>query len=267
IKYSHEYPVHVKALSALDQLDRRARHEPQEVARLEADLLHAEVARHLVSDLAERAPELARELPLAVEPHQVLGEVEHAARHALRRRAGHQARVVLLQHAAAARPRHDHVVALLDERAERGQVAPRAARRAGQVAAVERRHAAADLRRADDLDATPPEDADGRRARLGRVELDRRGVEERDLAALAEAGGRRLTAEPAAEAPSVARQPPAAVDAVHLLHAPAEPPVAVRPVGEPREGGAEPPEQLGVAEDAVAEPDAFARRARDARVL
>src|SRR5436190_12074860 len=188
-------PVHARA--ALDQLDRRSRHEPQEVARLEADLLHAEMARHLVGDLAERAPELARELPLA----------------------------------------------------------------------VERGHAAADLRRADDLDAAPPEDADGRRARLGRVELDRRGVEERDLAALAEAGGRRLTAEPAAEAPSVARQPPAAVDAEHLLHAPAEPPVAVRPVGEPREGGAEPPEQLGVAEEAVAEPDALARRARDARVL
>src|SRR5438046_7382340 len=58
-----------------------------------------------------------------------------------------------------------------------------------------------------------------------------------------------------------------ALDAQLLLHAPAEEPVAVRPVGEPREGGAEPPEQLGVAEDAVAEPDALARRARDARVL
>src|SRR5206468_926077 len=87
---------------------------------------------------------------------------------------------------------------------------------------------------------------------------DRRGVEERDLAALAEAGGRRLTAEPAAEAPGVARQPPAAVDAERLLHAQAEPPVAVRPVGEPREGGAEPPEQLGVAEEAVAAPAAGA---------
>src|SRR2546427_11330409 len=78
---------------------------------------------------------------------------------------------------------------------------------------------------------------------------------------------RSLTAEPAAEAPSVARQPPAAGDAERLLHAPAEPPDAVRPVGEPREGGAAPPEQLGVAEDTLTEGDALAPRERDARLL
>src|SRR5207245_11251752 len=120
-------PVHAGA--APDQLDPAPRHEPQEVARLETDLLHAEVARRLVGDPAEPAAELTRELPLAVEPHQVLGEVEDAARDALRRRAGDQPRVVLLEHPAAARPRDDDVVALVDERPERGQVPARAAPR------------------------------------------------------------------------------------------------------------------------------------------
>src|SRR2546427_2452058 len=46
-----------------------------------------------------------------------------------------------------------------------------------------------------------------------------------------------------------------AVDAERLLHAPAQEPVLVRPVGEPRGGRAEPPEQLGVAEDAIAQPE------------
>src|SRR5437773_2099966 len=233
-------------------LGARPRHEPQGITRLEADLLHAEMAGGLVGDPAEAAPEVAREPALGREPHQVLGQVEDAARHARRHRAGHQARVILLEHTAAARPRHDDVVALLDERAERGQVPAGAARRTGEVAAVQRRHAAADLRRADDLDTASPENTHRCRAGFGDVELDRRGVEERDLAAPAEVRRRRLAAEPTAEAPRIAGQPAAAIDAERLLHAPAQEPVTVRPVGEPRDGGAEPPEQLGVAEEAVA---------------
>src|SRR5207247_9327002 len=54
-------PVHDGA--ALDQLDHAPPHEPQEVARLETDLLHAEVARRLAAHPAEPAAELTRELP------------------------------------------------------------------------------------------------------------------------------------------------------------------------------------------------------------
>src|SRR5207253_10908423 len=64
----------------------------------------------------------------------------------------------------------------------------------------------------------------------------------------AKARRRRLAAEPMAEAPRIAGQPAAAIDAERLLHAPAQEPITVRPVGEPRDGGAQPPEQLGVAE-------------------
>src|SRR5581483_5353861 len=105
-----ESPRAVHPRAPLEDVDARPRDEAEEVARLEADLLHAEMARRLVHDVPEAAREAPVELPLAVEPDEVLGEVEHPGGGALGLGAGNEARILVLQHAAAARARHDHVV-------------------------------------------------------------------------------------------------------------------------------------------------------------
>src|ERR1700693_5804212 len=48
----------VVARTALDDLDRGAGHQPQYVARLEADVLHPQMTRNVVADLTEPAAEV-----------------------------------------------------------------------------------------------------------------------------------------------------------------------------------------------------------------
>src|SRR5207244_798058 len=116
--------------------------------RLEPDLLHAEMAGGMIGDPAERCGERPFELPFAVKLHEILAEVVHPRDYLLGRRARDQPRVLVLQHAATARPRHHDVAAGCHGTTEALEVATRPARRARDVTPVERRHPAADLRRA-----------------------------------------------------------------------------------------------------------------------
>ena len=68
--------------AALDGLHLGVGHELQHVARLQADVLHAQVARHLVADLAEARFELGCEQTFAVAQHQVFERIEEGLRHA-----------------------------------------------------------------------------------------------------------------------------------------------------------------------------------------
>src|SRR5262249_49642638 len=157
---------------------------------------------------AEPLAEALVEPPGRVQSRQVLAEVEHARRDALRLRPRYQQRVLLLQHAAAGRAGHHDVAAGVDRSAEVLEVEARAPHGRGDVTGVERRHAAAALRGADDLDAAAPQHTDRGPARVGRIVLDRRRVEERDLAGSPDARGGRLAPEPGAEAAAILRQAP-----------------------------------------------------------
>src|SRR5690349_8580368 len=152
-----ETPRAVHPGAAFEHLDVRSGNEAEEVTGLEADLLHAEVARNVIRDAAERPGEVARQLALGVELHQVLGDVEGARRDPRGGIAGHESRVLLSEHATARRPGDDDVA---PGGIEGRDVSRRAAARSLDIADVERRHPAADLVGADDLDAAPPENAD-----------------------------------------------------------------------------------------------------------
>src|SRR4051812_519267 len=53
----------VVARAALDRLDLRLRHQHQQVARLQAEVLYAQVTRHVIADLAELAREIGAQQP------------------------------------------------------------------------------------------------------------------------------------------------------------------------------------------------------------
>ena len=221
----------------------------------------------MVRDPAEGRGKRLLELALDVELHEVLPEVVDTRDDALGFRPRKQARVFLLQHPAAGGTGHDDVAARVDSTPESLEVAPRPARRAGDVAAVERRHAAADLLGTADLDTAPPEHAHRGDADVGTGELDRRRVEEGHAPGAPDTCGRRLAAEPAAEAPGVAWQATPAVDPERLLHRPAHGAILVHPVRDRRDRRADAAEQLGIPEHPVAERDAFTVGAGNARLL
>src|SRR5262249_30620879 len=143
---------------------------------------------------------------------EILAEVEHMRREALRVHARHEARIFLLQHPTAGGPRHDDVATLVDGANQVVDVESGAPRGARDVARVEGRHPAADLLGTDHLDATSPEHTDCRAPNVGRVVLDGRGVEESHPAVATRIGRRPLAAEPAREASLVAWQPTTSID-------------------------------------------------------
>src|SRR6185436_17326931 len=57
--------------AALDRLDLRLRHEHQHVTRLQPEILHAQVTRHVIADLAELAREVGPQQPAFVARPQV----------------------------------------------------------------------------------------------------------------------------------------------------------------------------------------------------
>ena len=267
VELALEAPGAVHPRAPLQHVDRRAGHQEQHVACLEADLLHAEMAWSVIRDPAERRGEPPIELPLGMELHEILAEIMDPRDDPLRRGARDQPWVLLLQHAAAGRPRHDDVVAGGHGAPEALEVAPRAASRSGDVAPIERGHPAADLLGAAHLDSVAPEHLHRGDADVGRVELDGRRVEERDPSRHPESRGRPLAPEPAAEAVPVAWQASPPVDAEGLLHPPTEHAIAVRPVRETGKRRADPPEELRVPENPVPQRDALTVGADHPRAL
>src|SRR5947208_9189915 len=267
VELALEAPGAVHPRAPFKHVDRRAGHQEQHVAGLEADLLHAEMAWSVIGDPAERRGECPIEPPLGMELDEILAEIMDPCDDPLGRGTRNQPGVLLLQHAAAARPWHDDVVAGGHGAPEALEIAPRAARRSDDVAPIERRHPAADLLRAAHLDSVPPEHLHRSHADVGRVELDRGRVEERDSPRPTKSGGWPLAPEPPAEAARIAWQASPPVDAQGPLHPPAEHATAVRPIGEARQRRAHPPEELRVPENPVPQRDAFTVGADHPRAL
>src|SRR5215469_9410244 len=71
--------------AALDGLDGAAGDQSQQVARLQAEVLHAQVTGHVVAHLAERGLEVGAQETCAVPQHQVFERIEHALGDALHR--------------------------------------------------------------------------------------------------------------------------------------------------------------------------------------
>jgi hypothetical protein len=73
--------------------------ELKHVARFESQVLHAQMARHLIADLAEARGEVRFEQPLTVPQHQVFERVEKSLRHTFDALVvGKQKRQLLLEH-------------------------------------------------------------------------------------------------------------------------------------------------------------------------
>ena len=104
-------PGPVVARALLDGQDLGAGDEREQVAGLEADVLHLEVAGDLVEHASGASLEIERELSRRVAPHQVLAEVQRRVRDEARLGVGSEHRVLLLQRQAAGRARHDDRVA------------------------------------------------------------------------------------------------------------------------------------------------------------
>ena len=160
-----------------------------------------------------------------------------------------------------------HDVAARDRRRGRAlEVEARSSGRARDVARIERRHAAAHLLGAVDVDTAPPQHAHRRTPRLRRVVLDRRRVRRARPSRCARRRPAASGAEPAAEATLVARQPATSIDADPALQRAARKrrfrfaQLATR-----RHARAEPAQQLGVPEQPLTQRDAFRRGTRHAR--
>src|ERR1700683_417553 len=69
--------------AARDYIERRTGHEVQNVARLQAHVLHAQVTGHVVAHLAERSLEIGAQQPGAMPQHEVLERIENARSHFL----------------------------------------------------------------------------------------------------------------------------------------------------------------------------------------
>src|SRR5262249_13958631 len=132
-----EPPRAIHARAALENLHRGLRHQPQQVAGFEADLLHPKVARCVTGHGAEPSTKVTGELPGLVKTHEILAEVEDVYRHTLGSLTRNQERVLLLQHAAARGPGDHHVVTLVDGTAELFYVEASAPCRPGDIASIE----------------------------------------------------------------------------------------------------------------------------------
>ena len=140
------------------------------------------------------------ERALRLAQRQVLEHVAGRAGDRVRFRSRCEQRVLVLQHVRARRLRDDHGRRPPRPRGRARPGCVRAfARRARDVAAVEIRHAAADLLRAGDVAAVALEHRDRVASDLRLVVVDRAGEEERDLPRGRRGGTRPPLAEPARE--------------------------------------------------------------------
>ena len=269
-----EAPGAVDRGAALHHVDLGVRDHAQHVGRLRADVLGAQVTRHVVRHGPHRPAEARVERALGVEPGQVLEQVARVAGDEARVVGAVEPRVLLLQHVAAGRARRHDLAALPHGRGQRADVVADQRPALVHRTAVEVRHAAAALLRQRHVDTVALEHRHRGAADGGGVVLDgarreqgdflrppgrrhaRRACPIRDDARI-----RRASVEPRRERGAMKlRQPALAMDAGDRLH---ERPVdgqLVHPVRQRGREAAELPHQVGVPEHPVLELHAAAAR-------
>src|SRR5215831_15016904 len=178
--------------AALDGIDAAAWNEPQQVTRLQSDVLHAQVTGHVIAHLAERHLEIRAQAASRVAQHQVLERIEQARCHALNLRIlGEHERQLLLEHEHAGGNGCQHVEAGFDRREQFRDVALLEPRDSLEITELESRHAAAALCAEErNLDAIVLEHCDQVLGELGLVVIAVAGGEYDDLAACGRAGAR-----------------------------------------------------------------------------
>ncbi len=140
--------------TALDRCDLGTRHQFEHGLRLHADILHAQVARYLVRDLAQRRREAGLQPPVPVAAVQVIEGIEERRGHFLYVRVvREQKRQLLLEHEHTRRLQRDDIVAALDPVQQLRNVRFLGRCDGLEVAELELRHPAAALGARDrDLD-------------------------------------------------------------------------------------------------------------------
>ena len=172
------------ARAALDRLDLRLRHQHQHVARLQSEVLHAQVTGHVIADLAELAREVGAQQARLVARPQILERIEHRVAHLLHLRVvrKHQRQLLLEHQRARGHGRHD-VPALVDQSRQLGNVLLLQLLDRLEIAHLQLRHAAAALLRRDRHgDAVVLEDRGEILAQVRLVAIAVAGREQHDLA-------------------------------------------------------------------------------------
>ncbi len=174
----------VVAGAALDHVDRGVRDELQHVAGLQADVLHAQVTRHVIAHLAERLLEVRAQLAGAMQEHQVFERIEDARLHELHVRVLREhERQLLLEHQHAGRDRRDDVVAVVHHLLQVGDVEVLVVRDGLQITQFELGHATAlFLRDEADFDAVVLEHLHEVDVEVGLVTVAVAGGEDRHAA-------------------------------------------------------------------------------------
>ena len=182
------------ARASLDRLHGGAGDELQYLARLEADVLHAQMAGDVIENLAERLRKISAQLSCFVAQDEVFEGIEHViADFSDVRIVGKHERQFLLEHQCAGGNRRDNIVTALDHREQRRDVPILQARYGLQVAHLELGHAAAILPLGErNGNAVMFEDTHQIESYLRLVAIDIAGSEQSHFAARAAAGfGRR----------------------------------------------------------------------------
>ena len=147
----------VVARAALDHLHGGVRHQPQHIARLQADVLHPQVARHVVADLAEPALKSVRSSPALWRSIRYSnGSKMCSATRLTSASCGKHQRQLLLEHQhARGDRRHDVVAGVAPAAAAAGCWCSLSFATASRSPELELRHAAAALAGGASVTAMP----------------------------------------------------------------------------------------------------------------
>ena len=212
----------------------------------------------VVADLPDLLGEIQVQLAALVDLHQILRQVQGVLRDQFRVVGGQHARVVLLEHVAAARAGYHDLVTLAHDLAQTRDVGLDLLLRLVQQPHVDERQAAALLLGNHALDAVLFQDADGRLADPGLVVVDGAGVEQRRLLLAVALGGGGTPAVPLGEGLAVIRgQQPVTVNAHILFHQTAQKRGPVGPVCEGRHPARPAPYPVRVAHHPVGKAHPF----------